>query len=84
MACWRAPLGKMLAAALLVAGCAASAQGPVAVTVDLIDYRFVPTAVRFSEIGCVSSREPPLRIVMPVLVTGIHVFLCRKRTGGWP
>jgi uncharacterized cupredoxin-like copper-binding protein len=47
MACWRAPLGKMLAAALLVAGCAASAQGPVAVTVDLVDYRFVPDHLVF-------------------------------------
>jgi uncharacterized cupredoxin-like copper-binding protein len=47
MACWRAPLGKILTAALLVAGCAASAQGPVAVTVDLVDYRFVPDHLVF-------------------------------------
>jgi len=47
MARGRASLGKMLAAALLVAGCAASAQGPAAVTVDLVDYRFVPDHLVF-------------------------------------
>ena len=47
MARLRPPLGKMLAAALLVAACGAPAPGPVAVTVDLVDYRFVPDHLVF-------------------------------------
>jgi uncharacterized cupredoxin-like copper-binding protein len=44
MARRRAPLGKMLAAMLLVAACVPRAPGPVAVTVD---YRFVPDHLVF-------------------------------------
>ena len=47
MARRRAPLGKMLAAVLLVAACVPRASGPVAVTVDLVDYRFVPDRLVF-------------------------------------
>jgi hypothetical protein len=40
----------------------------------MLDSGLRPTAVRFGEIGCASSEQPPLNIVMPGLVPGIHVF----------
>jgi hypothetical protein len=49
-----------------------------------VDRRDKPTAVRFGEIGCASSQQPPLGLVMRVLVTRIHVFFCCPRTRGSP
>jgi hypothetical protein len=47
-----------------------------------MDCRVQPTAVRFAEIGCETGVWSQLELVMPVLVTGIHVFPEPER-GAW-
>ena len=42
------------------------------------------TAVRFRKSGCEVAAGPQPLLVMPVLVTGIHVFRRRAGSVGWP